>query len=306
MKPTIRIKFRIRSRVHMTPQIFFNKMPYMFEHFNLVSDDKNPDYVVYVGRMPKGNYQRIWYTHENVRPPMDMCEWALSFDYPHTVKNPRHFRMPNYVRLGAGPDLLQTGKEKIKKLMKQKTKFCTFVYSHDVPVRNKFFNVLSSYKKVDAPGRCCHNAPVIGSHKSAMASKSSSSFNAEKLKYYKPYKFVIAFENAIYPGYTTEKIYHALAAGCIPIYWGSKQVGRDFNTKRFINAHDIPHKNANAMMAYLRKRVIALDKNQKLYEKMLSEPCYPNNQMPEWVDPEKVVEFFKQVFGKHNARKDQS
>ena len=33
-------------------------------------------------------------------------------------------------------------------------------------------------------------------------------------------EFNICPENSEYPGYCTEKIFHALEAGCIPIYWG--------------------------------------------------------------------------------------
>lgn len=36
--------------------------------------------------------------------------------------------------------------------------------------------------------------------------------------------FYIAFENSVYPDYVTEKVYHALAAGAIPIYYGAPNV----------------------------------------------------------------------------------
>jgi hypothetical protein len=34
------------------------------------------------------------------------------------------------------------------------------------------------------------------------------------------YNFVAAIENAAFPYYCTEKIWHAIMAGCLPIYWG--------------------------------------------------------------------------------------
>ena len=38
------------------------------------------------------------------------------------------------------------------------------------------------------------------------------------------YKFAICYENAVFPGYLTEKIFDALFAGCIPVYLGTPDV----------------------------------------------------------------------------------
>jgi hypothetical protein len=60
----------------------------------------------------------------------------------------------------------------------------------------------------------------------------------EKIEFLRKCKFAIAFENSSAPGYNTEKLTHAIEADCLPIYWGDTQVGRSYNTQRFINAHD--------------------------------------------------------------------
>lgn len=39
------------------------------------------------------------------------------------------------------------------------------------------------------------------------------------------YRFAICFENTIFPGYLTEKLFDCLLAGCIPIYWGDPTIG---------------------------------------------------------------------------------
>jgi hypothetical protein len=268
----------------------------MLKNFNM-KITKNFDYLIYVGRRPKGKYTRIWYTHENVRPPMDQCEWALSFDYDEELENPRHMRFPNYVRVGAGPNLLHKHKRiKPEKILQQKKKFCAFVYLHDVPYRNRFFDMLSKYKKIDSPGRCRKNMPNIGGHATPQASKTFSHYHKEKVDFIRPYKFVVAFENASQVGYTTEKIYHGFLADNIPIYWGNPLVHRDFNRKRFINAHEVKGLSAKARLDYLVEKIIELDRNDDLYLKMLREPPYPDNKMPAWVDPEKIVAFFKKVF----------
>jgi len=53
-----------------------------------------------------------------------------------------------------------------------------------------------------------------------------------------PYMFSIVIENASYPNYYTEKITDCFALGTIPIYWGSPDIGRDFNTEGIIQWHD--------------------------------------------------------------------
>lgn len=67
----------------------------------------------------------------------------------------------------------------------------------------------------------------------------------------KPYKFSIAFENAWYPGYTSEKIVTSMLAGTIPIYWGNPDISREFNSASFINCHDFPTLDDAA--AYVKK-----------------------------------------------------
>ena len=58
-----------------------------------------------------------------------------------------------------------------------------------------------------------------------------------KIEYARKYRFQLCPENAEFKGYCTEKILHAFASGCIPIYWGDDTVIKDFNEKAFINAN---------------------------------------------------------------------
>ncbi|HEY3855310.1 MAG TPA: glycosyltransferase family 10 [Verrucomicrobiae bacterium] len=52
------------------------------------------------------------------------------------------------------------------------------------------------------------------------------------------YKFAIAYENAAFPGYVTEKIFDALFAGCIPIYIGAPDVTDYIPKETFIDKRD--------------------------------------------------------------------
>ena len=78
--------------------------------------------------------------------------------------------------------------------------------------RINFFNALSKVKKVDSGGRYLNNIGYVVEDKMALI---------------KDYKFVFAFENSSFPGYTTEKILEPLIANCIP------SIGEPFNWKRF-------------------------------------------------------------------------
>ena len=51
-------------------------------------------------------------------------------------------------------------------------------------------------------------------------------------------KFVIAYENRIYPGYITEKPYQAWLAGAIPIYSAHRSVLGNINKEAIVFAPD--------------------------------------------------------------------
>ena len=49
------------------------------------------------------------------------------------------------------------------------------------------------------------------------------------------YRFAICFENTIFPGYLTEKLFDCLLAGCIPVYWGDPMVTEQVAPACFID-----------------------------------------------------------------------
>ncbi len=60
----------------------------------------------------------------------------------------------------------------------------------------------------------------------------------EKLEILRNYKFVLCFENAIFEGYVTEKIFDALFAGCVPIYWGAPDIEEYVDRSCFIDVRN--------------------------------------------------------------------
>ena len=90
---------------------------------------------------------------------------------------------------------------------------------------------------------------------------------ADKVEYQSRCKFSIAFENCSHPGYMTEKICDAFAAGTIPIYWGDPTVAETFNPQAFINCHDY------ATMDEVIDRVKEIDADDVLFMQMMKTPA---------------------------------
>jgi len=184
-------------------------------------------YGPYSGAMPPGRYVKVFIGCENLRPIMRECDFAFGVLHEDYVRNPRYMRI---ARWGDDSHLLRRDAD-WGAVLRSKTRFCAFLYSQPCPYREAFFRALSRYKPIDAPGRSMNNMPSIDPVPGRI------DWNA-KIDFLRAYKFVIAFENASAPGYNTEKLSHAIEADCVPIYWGDPEIGRSFNVKRFINAHD--------------------------------------------------------------------
>lgn len=151
-------------------------------------------------------------------------------------------------------------------ILDYKPKFCAYVARGPGKPdcqRSSFFEIMSMYKQVDALGEHYNNGPIIGGESGTIA---GSINKCEVLKYY---KFSMAFENCLEYngkiGYTTEKIYEPMMALSIPIYWGNAEIGKDFNTKSFLNWNDY---GSNEKLA---ERVVEIDNDDDLYMDYMKE-----------------------------------
>ena len=160
-------------------------------------------------------------------------------------------------------------------IQSQKTRFCAFVVSNPLcRTRNNFFRKLSRYKPVDSGGKVFNTLGYrVG----------------DKQAFLRDYKFTIAFENESHPGYTTEKIVEPMLAHSIPIYWGDPLVGRDFDTRSFLSAHDSPS------LDDLVDRVVEVDRNPALHLELLGRPWYPGNRVPACADTEALLDQFARI-----------
>ena len=147
-------------------------------------------------------------------------------------------------------------------VLRTKTKFCAFAYSNNMcATRNRFAEILSQHVHVDGSGlmlRSLRHPPPRPTHPRYLWHAS--------VDFYRPYKFVIAFENSLGLHYTSEKLSYALLAHTVPIYWGNPQVAEYFNPERFINAFDFD------TLESLARYVIRVHRDDALYMRYLSQP----------------------------------
>jgi hypothetical protein len=71
----------------------------------------------------------------------------------------------------------------------------------------------------------------------------------EKLPVMSRFKFSICFENCVFPGYVTEKIFDCFLAGCIPIYYGAPDIEDFVPSDAFIDFRKF--KDLEALEEYL-------------------------------------------------------
>ena len=106
-----------------------------------------------------------------------------------------------------------------------------------------------------------------------------------------PYKFSIASENAIFNGYTSEKILTSLAANTVPVYWGNPRVVYDINPKAFVNCFDYD------TFDDVIERVREIDNNDDLWCDIVSQPwqtCEQKKRSDKRM--ENYISFFDNIF----------
>lgn len=157
--------------------------------------------------------------------------------------------------------------------LKEKTKFCAYMYNMSYDHRIKYFHLVSKYKKVDALGKCCNNVNIEFTRNKYT---STQTYNDIAVEYYSDYKFVLAIENSNIRGYATEKLMNPLIANSIPIYWGNSEIFQIINKKRVIYIPDFD--NDDSLLAFIE----LIDNNDTLYQSIINNSWF--------VDPETSIE----------------
>lgn len=191
--------------------------------------------------------KQVWITGENIRVPFFDYDLAISFDtdpyggrnlyWPYIFENldwglkkPAHSTPLMNTR---GVPLLpprDLANERDHVASDRQGFVCAFVGNPE-PVRLRAIQELRRFGVVDVFGSAVHQS---------VSSKFETARN---------YKFMLAFENDVYPGYVTEKLLEAYVSGCVPLWRGldSQDV---LNPESYINALDFSDLSVFAKAVY--------------------------------------------------------
>ena len=262
---------------------------WIIDKFGLIVSDIDPNIVIFGSWSLTPNngeeFVKVFFTGERMVPNLEIYDFSFSFEH---MEDHRNFRFPLYLWHHEKYHSL-VNREK-KNWAKEKNKFCNFLYGNNdrrfpgVNIRIDFFNRLQKYKGVDSGGGTLNN---IGFRVD------------EKIGFLKDYKFTIAFENDIQPGYTTEKLLDPFLSGSLPIYMGNPIVGLDFNKDSFICANDYPDLDS------VIRRVVEIDNHDELYNHMMNSNILLN-PLPEWTSKDWYISCLEKIINKANENRIKS
>jgi hypothetical protein len=230
----------------------------LFNNYEIYTEQEdNVDIVFYEGGIKLNNksiFICISGEKQNITTKCDIgIITNINFIHPYNVYFPQLFqslweRKMNYKDI----------------IINKKDKFCAYMYSYDLKYRIELYNFVSQYKKVDALGRSCSKKRT----QERNVYNENETYNDLAVIKYSYYKFVLALENEIVPGYFTEKLINPILANSIPIYAGPKEAFNYINKKRVIYIYDF--ENYEKMLDYVKK----VDNDDELYNSIKNEKIF--------------------------------
>lgn len=202
----------------------------------------------------------VFETAENVRVPQG--PWSLSLSFDEDAYGGSNWYLPYWV---FATDAFGAANERFGAPIRLATlasdrpgtppgkSFCAAVFRNPDPVRLRLIEALQKVGKVDLFGP----APQMRlRHKSELAGR---------------YRFIVALENDLYPGYVTEKLPEAWSCSAIPIWSGILGLNHPFNESAFLNLAKLGEIDA------LVDEVAALERDRSSLEHMAT------NRLLRWV-----------------------
>ena len=252
--------------------------------YDLVWDDKEPD-ILFVSegiltdhgmleqfkRLYSSAEICVFAPGECILPDLNVFDYGIGYACnsgdDRIIRRPNRKFLSSFIAKWENPikDIKQA-----KRLLNEKKGFCNFIYSNPNGHSNRkmIFDTLSEYKRVDSYGAFLNNMGLVDSGGDDLTALVKNSTDIKSR-----YKFSIAFENACFPGYTSEKVYTSLEAGTIPIYWGNPLVNRDLNPDAIINCSG-PDSFSDVV-----KRIRQIDEDDELWCQMIMQPWLSDEQI---------------------------
>ena len=137
-------------------------------------------------------------------------------------------------------------------------------------LREVFFSLLKAemVDQVVALGFCGGDGRTgekLVDESGGMQGRFAQTYLQDAIEMYRPFKFVIAFENSDDSFYITEKILLPYLAAAVPIYLGAEEVDSIFNPRSFINCGTMKS------LQECVERVVEVDRYDDMYIEMLSQ-----------------------------------
>eukprot|EP00557_Chaetoceros_sp_GSL56_P010416 CAMPEP_0176480060 /NCGR_PEP_ID=MMETSP0200_2-20121128/2076_1 /TAXON_ID=947934 /ORGANISM="Chaetoceros sp., Strain GSL56" /LENGTH=587 /DNA_ID=CAMNT_0017876155 /DNA_START=261 /DNA_END=2024 /DNA_ORIENTATION=- len=191
--------------------------------------------------------------------PLDVRDrlYALSYMPTDGEKNIRSFFGAMYVSCSLSPPIQSHIFDTNQKVMNSGERFLIYTNSHCVRFRDKVFATLSHIGRGPAyyGGRCQGTRDKSTTTLLDEEIRSSNWENNHHLL--GKYRFALVMENTYKEGYITEKIINAFLAGCVPIYYGTREVMDIFNPRAFV-FYDVQNpRPALDLIAYLESNETA-------------------------------------------------
>jgi Glycosyltransferase family 10 (fucosyltransferase) C-term len=185
------------------------------------------------------------------KPKVFFTREPLAYMTPETRKNIKKKELKPYLYLYDEPDVkqrmyyvaLRDDRSRVvrlrqKRLQEKRPGFCCIInryVEHDElnlwGQRIRFVRAMGS--EIDIYG----DAPWYGRNKWVDYDNYLGPA-VNKIKTLSRYTFALTFENTDYPGYITEKLFHALCAGAIPLYWGGGALMESIPAESYIDCRD--------------------------------------------------------------------
>ena len=205
---------------------------------------------------PRGDARaHIWFTGENLRPPVGPWNGYLSYDVDPL--NGRNAYLPLWWQsagvLGTAGSIFTSAMPSWQEMMQSRATrepppklACAFINNPE-PMRFHAVRALSEVGPVDVFGSAV-GRPV-----------------PDKAATARDYRFVLCFENDVYPGYVTEKPFEAWATGAVPLWRGSDPAGY-LNPSAILNEVNYPN------LAAFTEGVSRVNSDPATWATMASEP----------------------------------
>lgn len=158
--------------------------------------------------------ESLWQQFEDIHLKIPSLSLSLGFDY---YDHPRYLRLPFWIErpfgaLATREDIAQFIEQHNYSDSSNREKACAFVCRKDYfGDRAEIADLVAQVMPMSYPSDFRHNDDDM-----------REKYNNDKIAYLHQFRFNLCPENTNNKGYVTEKIFEAIKAGCVPIYWGNE------------------------------------------------------------------------------------